>query len=337
MLDMLEIAKRAGVCKATVSRAISNPSRVSEKTRQRVMKVVDELGYAPNQLAASLRQGRSRNIAVMLPDITNPYFMPIVRGIESVALAKGYSVIINDTQDNPKLEREFASKIRARQIDGIITNSQRIPFDIDPALDIAQQLPPMVNTSEFCNTQGVHRVGVDNQAIGTMATQHLIDLGHRRIAVIAGPAMLDSTQKREAGFRLVLQKSNIKVDNKLIYYGNYSAESGVEGVKALMQGKHRPSAIFCFGDLVALGALHALRELEYNVPDDVSVISVDGIALAKYSAPPLTTVAQPLEKIGQTCVKVLLELIEGKQSSQQVQLLEHELILRRSTGPVRQA
>lgn len=332
-LDMSDIARHAGVCKATVSRALNNPDRVSAKTRDKVLKVVEQLGYTPNRLAASLRQGRSRNIAIMLPDITNPYFSPIVRKIEVMALKRGYSCILNDTQDDPKLERAFAAMVKTRQVDGIITNSQRVPFDIDPDKDVFDQLPPLVSASELAEVEGIPKVGVDNLAIGREATQHLVDLGHTRIAAIAGPSTIQSSNLREQGYREVLTENGIEVDDRLITYGDYSCESGVEGVQQMMQLRHRPTAIFCFGDSVAIGALHALRELGYKVPDDVSVIGVDGIAQGKYCAPPLTTVAQPLQEIGEMSCQILLDLIEGKKPKELLVTLPHKLILRKSTGP----
>lgn len=335
-LAMSDIAKQAGVCKATVSRALNNPERVSAKTLEKVLKVVAESEYTPNKLAAGLRQGKSRNIAIMLPDITNPYFSPVVRSVENVAHQRGYSVILNDTQDDPALERTFASMVKTRQVDGIITNSSRIPFDIDPSRPAAEQLPPLVNASEFTELAGIPKVGVDNYLIGVEATEHLLALGHTRIGIIAGPDTINSSLLREQGFRDTMAKAGVKVEEKLVFHGDFSSQSGVEGAQKLMQQRHRPTALFCFGDLAAIGALHALRELEYRIPDDVSIISVDGIALGEYCAPPLTTIAQPMEKIGQTIATILLDLIEGKPPGKELNILPHQLIERKSTGPAPQ-
>lgn len=333
-MAMSDIATKAGVCKATVSRALNTPDRVSAKTREKVLKVVAEMGYTPNKLAAGLRQGKSRNIAIMLPDITNPYFSPVIRSIENVAHQRGYSVVLNDTQDDPALERTFAGMVRTRQVDGIITNSSRIPFDIDPSKSLSEQLPPLVNASEFTELSGIPKVGVDNYEIGVEATEHLLKLGHTRIGVIAGPDTINSSQLREKGFRDAMAKASVKVEEKLVFHGDFSSQSGVTGAQRLMQQRHRPTAIFCFGDLAAIGALHALRELEYRIPDDVSVISVDGIALGEYCAPPLTTIAQPMEQIGKTIATILLDLIDGKPPQQEVNILPHQLVVRKSTGPV---
>lgn len=329
-IKIKDIAMQAGVCKATVSRTLSNPDIVSPKTRDKVMAVVNKMGYTPNRLGASLRQGRSGNVLVMIPDISNPYFSPIVRAIERVAFARGYSVLLGNTLDDPALELSFAEMVHTRQADGVVISSQRVPYDL------SSQLPPLVSTSEFVPTEGVHKVGVDNVAIGQTATQHLLDLGHTRIAAIAGPNQLRSTIDRLAGHKAALETSGIAFDENLICFGDYSTESGVEGVQQLLQQRQRPTAIFCFGDLVAIGALHALRELGYAVPDDISVVGVDGIALAKYCAPPLTTVAQPMGQIGESSIETLLDLIEGRKPEKVLNILPHELIVRDSTGPVPQ-
>ncbi|WP_323845962.1 LacI family DNA-binding transcriptional regulator [Microbulbifer magnicolonia] len=331
---MDDIARRAGVCKATVSRTLNDPDRVSESTRARVMKVVEEIGYTPNRLAASLRQGRSYNIAVLLPDISNPYISPIVRSVERVAQLRGYSVILKDTQDDPELERSFTAMVNTRQVDGIITNSQRIPFDISADRPVADQIPPIVNASEFCDLDGIHKVGVDNVAIGRDATEHLLQLGHTRIATITGPSSILSSKQREQGFLAALNEAGVAFDERLKFEGDYSSESGCDGVQKLMQLKNRPTAIFCFGDLVAMGAMHALRELGYRIPDDISIISVDGIALSQYCAPPLTTVAQPLTLIGEQCATTLIDLIEGRKPEKLINILPHQLLTRASTAPI---
>ena len=329
---MQDIARRAGVCKATVSRALNNPQRVSAKTRDKVLEVVAELGYTPNKLASSLRQGRSKHIAVMLPDITNPYFAPVVRSIEQTAMRRGYSVILNDTQDNPDLERTFAAMVHTRQVDGIITNSARIPFDLASVGGDVRRLPPIVNASEFCDLPEIIKVGVNNYQIGKQATEHLLNLGHTRIAALAGPGGLDSSDQRMRGFTDALQQQQLTVNTNWVYHGDYSMASGDLGARALMQWRERPTAIFCFGDLAAFGALHALRELGYQVPQDISVISVDGIALGEYTSPPLTTVAQPLEQIGSTAATLLIDLIEGERPPGNENVLAHRLIIRKSTG-----
>ncbi|QPG05766.1 LacI family DNA-binding transcriptional regulator [Salinimonas marina] len=333
-LAMQDIAERAGVSKATVSRVINNPDRVSEKTRARVIAVVSELGYSPNHLAAGLRQGRSKNIAVLLPDITNPYFAPVVQSIEQVAMSQGYSVILNDTQDDPELEKKFASMIFTRQIDGIITNSARLPFPV-PLGTSAPALPPMVNASEFCDTPDVIKVGVDNYQIGRDATEFLLHQGHTAIAVLAGPENQHSSVERLRGFVDVLQENNLPFPSHWVFHSDYSMAGGDQGARSLMQWRERPTAIFSFGDLASFGVMHALRELGYNIPEDVSVMSVDGIAMGEYLAPPLTTIAQPLTEIGRTSAQLLIDIIEGRPPQKTTYMLAHHTIVRKSVRAYR--
>ena len=276
-LRIKDIALKAGVSQATVSRTLRDPEIVSPKTRKKVMAVVDELGFTPNKLGASLRNGRSGNIVVITPDISNPYFSPIVRAIERVAMSKGYNVLLGDTQEDPTREFQFGDLVMSRQADGIIISSQRLPFNVNVHKNILNNLPPIVSTAELLDLPEVHKVAVDNVAISATAVQHLVDQGHSKIAVIAGTESHVSTIERLKGMKKVMEAAGLTFDEKLVYYGDFSTQSGVDGVKNLLQKRNRPTAIYCFGDLVAIGAMHALRELDYDIPGDISVIGIDNI------------------------------------------------------------
>jgi LacI family repressor for deo operon, udp, cdd, tsx, nupC, and nupG len=333
-VNIKQIATAAGVCQATVSRTLSDPTIVSERTRAKVMKVVESLGYTPNRLGASLRNGRSNSVVVTLPDITNPYFSPIIRENERIALDRGYSVLLGDTLDDPALAKKFANMVKTKQADGIIINSQVLPFDFDPKTQEISSLPPIVSISETVGIEGIHTVSIDNYEVGKLATQHLIDLGHTNIVAIAGPIHLNTVIERTKGFKAALKAANISFCEDMILYGNYSADSGVELTAEFLKRKNRPTAIFSFGDMVSIGVLHTLREFDYCVPEDISVISIDGTYLGKYTAPPLTTVAQPMNLIGKKSMEVLLDLIEDKKPEGVNIIVPHELIIRKSTGPV---
>lgn len=330
-LRIKDIAQRIGVSQATVSRTLRNPEIVSPKTREKVMAVVNELGFTPNKLGASLRNGRSGNIVVITPDITNPYFSPIVRAIEKVAMEKGYSVLLGDTQEDPSREFQFGDLLMSSQADGIIISSQRLPFNTKIHKNILENLPPIVSTAEVVDNPDIHKVVVDNVAIAETAVQHLIDQGHTSIAAIAGIESHESTIQRLKGMKNVLSVAGIEFEEKLVYYGDFSTSSGVEGAKKLLQQRKRPTAIFCFGDMMAIGAMHALRELDYDIPDDISVIGIDDIVFAQYCYPPLTSVAQPLNMIGEICANTLIDLIEGKKPKKMLNLMSHKLMERGST------
>ncbi|NQZ90581.1 MAG: LacI family DNA-binding transcriptional regulator [Colwellia sp.] len=327
-LNINDIALIAGVSNATVSRAFREPKKVSQKTRDKVMLAAKNVDFIPSSLGASLKQGRSFNIVVLVPDITNPYFSPIVRAMEQTANTRGYSVLLGDTQDCPDRERSYAKMVQSQQADGIIINSQRLPFD----LDFEKKIPPIVSASELVDSEHIYRVGVDNVAIGKLATEHLLKLGHTRIAVVSGNEPLQSCQDRLTGYKIALAEAGIKFDSDLIYYTQYSTATGAEAAERIITDIPNISAIFSFGDMMSIGILHVLYKLKYQVPQQVSLVSVDDISLAMYCTPPLTTVAQPMNIIGELSMNTLIDLIEKKTPERKLTLLPHKLICRESTG-----
>ena len=328
-LNVNDIALIAGVSNATVSRAFREPHKVSQKTRDKVMNAANNLGFTPSRLGASLKQGRTFNIVVLVPDITNPYFSPVVRSMERTANLRGYSVLLGDTQDTPEREQSYAKMVQSKQADGIIINSQRLPFD----LNFNTTIPPLVSVSELVENEDIYRVGVDNVAIGKLATSHLLELGHKRIAVISGTKNLQSCNDRLQGYKLALQQANISYDPNLVYYAAYSPETGAQVAKQLVTDFPDISAIFSFGDLMSIGILHMLSKLGFKVPQQISVISVDNISQAPFCNPPLTTVAQPMDQIGELSMTTLIDLIEKKAPQNKLSLLPHFLVCRESTGP----
>ncbi|WJG08965.1 LacI family DNA-binding transcriptional regulator [Aliiglaciecola sp. LCG003] len=326
-LNVNDIALIAGVSNATVSRAFREPEKVSQKTRDKVMTAANNLGFTPSRLGASLKQGRTFNIVVLVPDITNPYFSPVVRSMEKTANSRGYSVLLGDTLDSPELEKSYAKMVESKQADGIIINSERFPFELNSNRD----LPPVVSVSELVKNEDIYRVGVDNIAIGKLATSHLLGLGHTKIAVVSGTKNLQSCNERLAGYQLALEEAGIEYDPKLVYYAEYSAETGAQAAKQIVTDYPDVSAIFSFGDLMSIGVLHMLYKLGYKVPDKISVVSVDDIALAPFCTPPLTTIAQPMDKIGELSMSTLIDLIEKKTPQNKLSILPHKLVRREST------
>jgi LacI family repressor for deo operon, udp, cdd, tsx, nupC, and nupG len=329
-----DIAAKAGVSIATVSHALRNPGRVSDATRKKVLAAADEVGYTPNNLGVSLRTARSGNIVAIIPDVADSYNSGIIKAIEKVAHQRGYSVLLGDTQGSAEREREFAAMTRSRQADGIILMSHRIPFEIGKNRRSADELPPLVNGCEYTGYDGFPTVSIDDVQAGMDATMHLIEFGHKDIAVITGDMNSTSSKDRLKGFKLAMAKANLTFRECLIVYGDYTVKCGETATEKLLIRKIRPTAIFCFSDEIALGCMYALRQHGYQVPDDISVIGFDNIPFAKYFAPPLTTVAQPVEEIGTTCANLLLDLIDGKKPAQYRHFLPHTLLVRESTKPL---
>jgi len=329
---MKDIAAEAGVSIATVSHAFRNPGRVSDETRRKVLAAARRVGYTPNRLGASLRTARSGNIVVIIPDVADSHNARLIAGIEDVAREKGYSVLLGNTRGSAAREREFAAMTRSRQADGIILMSHRMPFDVTPGRGV-DDLPPMVNGCEYAGFPDIPRVSIDDRAAAADAARHLLDLGHRRVAVITGDMQSTSSRYRLQGFRDAMGEAGLDVDDDRIAYADYTAEGGEAATRELLLRRERPTAIFCFSDEMAIGCMHALREHGFEVPRDMSVIGIDGIEFARYAYPPLTTVAQPTEQIGACCARILFDVMDGNSPAKRVHILPHRLVVRESTAP----
>jgi LacI family repressor for deo operon, udp, cdd, tsx, nupC, and nupG len=330
-IGIKDIAAEAGVSIATVSHAFRNPGRVSDATREKVLAAADELGYMPNKLAASLRTARSGNIMVIIPDVSDSHNSKIIQGIEFVAHSRGYSVLLGNTQGSDARAREYAAMTLSHQADGIILMSHVLPFGGGKDKLYAGELPPIVSGCEFTGRGEIPFVAIDDVQAAIDATMHLIDYGHRDIAVITGDIESTSSRDRLKGFRTAMSRSGLHPDENLVINSDYTLEGGETAAESLLLQKNRPTAIFCFSDEIALGCKHTLMQHGFNIPGDISVIGFDNIQFAKYFSPPLTTIAQPTEEIGARCATILLDLLDGKKPENLRQFLPHSLIVREST------
>lgn len=332
-LGIKDIAALAKVSPATVSRVLSSPELVSQKTLNKVKKIVDEMGYRPNRIGASLRTRKSGNIVAIIPDITNPVNAGIIRAIEQGAQSAGYSVLLGDTQGLIERERHYAELVTSGQADGILLFCSRMPFKVDPSLPLAGQIPPMVNGNESMDSNEIVQVAVDNVAAAKVAVNYLLDQGHTRIAAITGPDDVPSSNERLQGYKEALQAANINVEPEFQIIGSYTVESGMHCAKQLMLLPQQPTAIFCFNDEMAIGVMKQIKKLGLSIPEDVSVMGFDDIHYAEFVTPALTTVHQPLKEIGTTCINLLLEQLRGNYVVPGRQFLPFELKIRASTGP----
>lgn len=322
-----EIAAAANVSVATVSRALQRPEIVSETTRQHIHEVVKRLGYTPNALARNLRTARTRLIVALLPDIANPFFSEVIRGIEQVAHESGYSVLLGETQSSLVREQAYADMVAARQADGIITMSHRVP-----AIPIQGRLP-VVNACEYVKDAQISSVYVDNVAAAGAAVDYLVMLGHRDIAFIAGPPASPICVDREQGYRLALQRAELPARAELTVTGDFSIEAGERGIELLLSRGKTFTAVFCSNDEMAIGAMRALSTHGLRVPEDVSVVGFDDIRFARYMSPPLTTVAQPKNALGREAMSMMIELLNDAQVPPRKRVLSAELVVRGSTAP----
>ena len=332
MIGIKEIAKEANVSPATVSRVLRNPELVAEAKRNTVLEVIKRTGYTPNSLGVSLRKSKTYNLVAVIPDVISAFNYPVIRAIESIALQHGYSLLLGDTQEQESRERSFAAMARSRQADGILLFCSRLPFDIDPALPLADQLPPMVNACETVSVTGLPKVNIDNAAAAEDAVNYLLSLGHRRIGIVAGNMTSPSTLDRLQGYRRALQKAGLPYEDTLIEVGDYGLQKAEQATRKLVARENRPTAIFAFSDEMAMSCLATLHNLGYKIPQDFSVMGFDNISYAQYCYPALTTIAQPMTEIGIACMELLLPQLNGEPMQECNKILPHKLIVRNSTG-----
>jgi LacI family repressor for deo operon, udp, cdd, tsx, nupC, and nupG len=332
MSNIYEVAKRAGVSTATVSRVLSRPDIVAEGTRRKVQRAIDALAYAPNLAAAHLRTLRSRKLLVTVPDISNPFFALILQGIEETAQREGYAVLLGDTQHDEQREERYAAILTRKEADGLIFLGHRLPTE---AAALVQAMPgraPVVNGCEFNPALGVPSVHIDNAKAATDAMAHLYGLGHRRIGVVTGPLVSPLSRDRLRGTHAGAKKAGASAD-LVVLRGDFSIESGQLAGERLLSQSKRPTAVFCFNDEMAIGVLEAARERGIRVPRDLSVVGFDDIRFARYVDPPLTTIAQPMREIGERTVRLLLEILNGSTTTPVSVTLPHKLVVRKSTAP----
>lgn len=330
---MKEVAEKAGVSTATVSRALMNPEKVSAATREKVEAAAKSVGYSPHPLTRSIKRNETHTILVIVPDICDPFFSEMIRGIEITAARHGYLVLIGDCAHQNQQESSLMDLMVTRQIDGMVLLGSRLPFDTRS--DDVRHLPPMVMANEFAPELELPTVHIDNLTAAFEAVNHLLKYGHRRIACLAGPDEMPLSQYRLQGYIQALQRSGIAIDNACIVRGDFTFEAGKEALKTLMALANPPEAVFCHSDIMALGVIAQAKNMGLRVPEDLSVIGFDDIELAQYSDPPLTTVAQPRFAIGAEAMMLLLEQLEGKTVSNGSRLLEFKLEIRASTAPPR--
>jgi LacI family repressor for deo operon, udp, cdd, tsx, nupC, and nupG len=325
-----DVAARAEVSTATVSRVLSNPQKVSEGTRRRVLKAVHQLGYSPNAAAKSLRTLTTRKLLVTVPDIANPFFSLIIQGIEEAALREGYAVVLGDTHHDAEREERYGEMLLRREADGLIFLGHSMSKSVS-AMMKKNQMAPIVNGCEYSPSLGVPSAHVDNEAAAYEAMNHLYGLGHRQIGVITGPLASPLSRDRLRGAQSCA-KDNAAARQVMVVNGDFSIESGIAGAARLFAQQTAPTAVFCFNDEMAIGVLDYANRIGKSVPESLSVIGFDDIRFARYMRPALTTISQPMLDIGRETVRLLLGVLQGTVTSAVSITLPHKLEIRSSTG-----
>lgn len=326
-----DVAARARVSVATVSRVVNrSPHRVNPATQRRVLSAVRALGYHANIIAQGLKQRRTRTVALIVPDISNPFFPAIARGIEDRAQERGYAVLLCNTYEDLARERAYLELLRKRMIDGLIFAT--VGSNTRHLRTLRREHLPVVLVARDVEGVPIDAVLVDNFRGEFEATSHLISLGHRRIAHIAGPPSLHVASERRRGYLRALEAAGVPQQDALIVEGDFSADGGRNAVYALLKQEAAFTAVAAANDLMAIGAMEALRHSGMRVPDDVAVVGFDDITFASLVSPALTTVAQPKYRMGQLAMDRLLALMDGIGGRPKHTVLPPQLVVRESCG-----
>ncbi len=330
-VSIKDIARAAGVSPSTVSRALNDHPRISQATKARIRQLAQELGYTPSLPARSLVTRHTATIGMVITTAADPFLARLVQGVEETAEKNGYSVFMSSSYRNAERELEVVRAFHERRASGVIITGSQID---DGYLQLSSQFPlPIVLIN--CRAYP-YSVYVDKLSGARQAVEHLVQLGHRRIAFIGGPHGHRSNLDRFAGYRQILEENNISQNDSLIFTGEGTIESGIQAARHMLTIPQPPTAFFCFNDLTAIGVIRALQQAGAEVPRDCSVVGFDDLEMASHYCPSITTVRQPTHRLGQRAISILLELIQGN-SNLQPERLPAELIVRESTGPVSEA
>ncbi len=328
MATIRDVAKASGVSVATVSRVINNSASISEQTRNNVMQAIKVLNYQPNLLGRNLRRTETRMVLVLLPTISNPFYARIVKGMEDVAHKNGYNVMLCNTDSDNRREKLYLNLLKNRLSDGAVFMGPELGKD--ELSEIGFNFP-IVQCCEYKEGAMVSHVSIDNFSAAYTAVRHLIGLGHKRIGLISSSNSFVSTGQREEGYIKALKESGIVFSKELIRYGDYGFKSGLRAAKQFLAIEKRPTAIFAISDIMAIGAIRAVKEEGMKVPSDMAVMGFDDVSFASMCDPLLTTISQPKYDLGCITMDLLLKRIGGGMKEPENIYLEHELIIREST------
>ncbi|MDZ4763180.1 MAG: LacI family DNA-binding transcriptional regulator [Chloroflexota bacterium] len=334
-MNLEDVAKQAGVSRSTVSRVVNNEGYVSDETRARVLEVIERLNFSPNHAARALVKQRSDVVGVVMPGTANvffgdnSYFPMLLQGIAEAADQREYNMML--CLGHPNEDREAFSRriIRNRIADGLIIAS--ISGD-DPLIDrLIKAIPYFVMVERpLYHEDAISYVTADNLRGGQIATEHLINLGYRRIAHITGHLNISDGQDRLVGYRRALERAGIPFNPDLVHLGRFSYDAGYHSMKALLE--HHPDAVFVSSDTAALGAMRAIQDAGLRIPDDIGVVVFDDLDVAVRATPALTTIRQPVQKKGEAAFALLLDLINGAIQSPHQIILPVQLVIRQSCG-----
>lgn len=331
MPTIRDVAQKAGVAPITVSRVINNSGYVSENTRVKVQAAIDELGYVPNMLGPSLRFQQTMTLAVVITDITNPFWTTVTRGVEDVAQANGYSTILCNTDESEAKEEQYVQMLLRRRIDGILL----VPACSDPgSIDLIQKqgIPVVVLDRQVPGVE-VDIVRADSEGGAYKLTQYLLSLGHQTIAMLAGPESVSTSVDRVNGYRRAIKDAGYPESIEQVFWGEFTQESGNQLAVEVVARHPQPTAIFTANNFIALGVMQYFQTQGISIPDDIAVVTFDDIPLNLVANSFMTAAIQPAREMGQQATQILLDRIRGdKNAPTQHFVLPTEITIRASSG-----
>ena len=327
-----DVAARSGVSTATVSRVLSGAAPASQGTRERVLSAVRDLDYRPSGVARALKRAETRTIGLLITDIGNPFFPQIVRAVEDEAHARGLGVVLCNASDDPTRELAYLELLLERRVDGLIVASARTTRRLASLLSRVPMPVVLVNAA----TRGSSLPGITtaHRRGARLAAEHLLQLGHRRIAHISAPFRHAAAARlRMAGVTDALVAAGLEASTLLVVDGDEHVDGGARAMEVLLAERDAPTGVVCYNDLTAVGALRGARAAGLRVPEDLSIVGFDDIEIASWTDPPLTTVRQPTEAMGRWAVERLTEALGGNAVADEHVTLEPALVVRGSSGP----
>lgn len=331
MTTVKEVARLAGVAPITVSRVMNHADHVTDETRRRVMAAVEQLGYVPNKVASSLRSRHTGMIALVLTDVTNPFFTTVARGVEDAANAAGFNLILCNTDESEAKQDDYLQVLLERRVDGILLVPARSNFE--PVQMIQKMDIPVVVLDRRLPSKNVDVVRCDSETGAYQLTRLLLQNGHRRIAALSGPRLVSTAQDRVSGYLRALDEAGLDATAALIHYGEFNLESGYQMTLAALSDPQPPTAIFAVNNFIAIGALKALKDKGLRAPEDIAVVGFDDLPSSIVVDPFLTVAAQPAYQMGKQGAELLLRrLVQSSPHDFEEIVLPTELIIRASSG-----
>jgi LacI family transcriptional regulator len=322
-----DVAREADVSTMTVSRAINNKGEITEATRERVLQVANSLGYRPSRIARSLATKKTYQIGLVIPDIRNPFFSQIALGVQTAAWEAHYNLLLLNTMEDQGREAQILDFLVASEVDGIILCSSRL--ESEQLEGMLEEIPPTVLVGREVNAEVAGTVLIKDDDGAMQAVRHLIERGRRYIAYLTGPPQSSSGSRRKEGYIRALAMAGISLDEALVIECEATPEGGESACSSLLGQAPYIDGIFCHNDLVAAGAIQACKAMGRSVPEEIAIIGVDDISLARLITPKLTTLKSPADEVGAAAFEMLMDALQGRQGNPEV-LFDQTLIVRES-------